>query len=190
MIYVSFHFTKAPCLVSIPPNNKTRPTTGPQREEQVEKKIGIVDAYYSHDGNVDWQLPERWLPAPDGLDLATPLNFASTADTYGGNSGSPSVWKSTAYSSGRTKNGHEEGSFTGADQSRPGRFELAESGSIYLDDVDDIPLEHQAKLLRAIEEKVFERVGGTKTVKVNVRMLAATHQKKIDVLRRVMRHRT
>jgi len=48
--------------------------------------------------------------------------------------------------------GHERGSFTGADQRRPGRFELAEGGTLYLDDVDDIPLEHQAKLLRAIEE--------------------------------------
>ena len=56
--------------------------------------------------------------------------------------------------------GHEKGSFTGADQRRKGRFDLAEGGTLYLDDVDDIPLEQQAKLLRAIEEKVFERVGG------------------------------
>ena len=57
--------------------------------------------------------------------------------------------------------GHEKGSFTGADQRRRGRFDLAEGGTLYLDDVDDIPLAQQAKLLRAIEEKVFERVGGT-----------------------------
>ena len=57
--------------------------------------------------------------------------------------------------------GHEKGSFTGAEQQRKGRFDLAEGGTLYLDDVDDIPLEQQSKLLRAIEEKVFERVGGT-----------------------------
>ena len=57
---------------------------------------GIYDRYYSHDGHEDWQLPDRWLPAPEGLDLATPLNFASTADTYGGNSGSPAVTKDLA----------------------------------------------------------------------------------------------
>jgi DNA-binding NtrC family response regulator len=70
--------------------------------------------------------------------------------------------------------GHEEGSFTGADQPRKGRFELAEGGTIYLDDVDDIPLVHQAKLLRAIEEKVFERVGGNKPLKANVRIVASS----------------
>jgi len=52
---------------------------------------GIYDRYYSHDGHPDWQLHERWVPMPEGLDLSTPLNFASTADTYGGNSGSPAV---------------------------------------------------------------------------------------------------
>jgi len=57
---------------------------------------GIYDRHYSHDGNVDWQLPDRWLPVPEGLDLGTPLNFASTADTYGGNSGSPAVTKDLA----------------------------------------------------------------------------------------------
>lgn len=70
--------------------------------------------------------------------------------------------------------GHEEGSFTGADQHRKGRFELAEGGTIYLDDVDDIPLAQQAKLLRAIEEKVFERVGGTKSLKADVRIVASS----------------
>jgi DNA-binding NtrC family response regulator len=70
--------------------------------------------------------------------------------------------------------GHEAGSFTGADQPRKGRFELAEGGTIYLDDVDDIPLDHQAKLLRVIEEKVYERVGGNKPLKANVRIIAST----------------
>jgi DNA-binding NtrC family response regulator len=76
--------------------------------------------------------------------------------------------------------GHEEGSFTGADQGRKGRFELAEGGTIYLDDVDDIPLEQQAKLLRAIEEKVFERVGGNKLLKANVRIIASTKLNLLD----------
>ncbi len=76
--------------------------------------------------------------------------------------------------------GHEEGSFTGAEQGRKGRFELAEGGTIYLDDVDDIPLEQQAKLLRAIEEKVFERVGGSKPIKANVRIVASTKLNLLD----------
>lgn len=76
--------------------------------------------------------------------------------------------------------GHEEGSFTGADRPRKGRFELAEGGTIYLDDVDDIPLEHQAKLLRAIEEKVFERVGGIKLIHANVRIIASTKLNLLD----------
>ena len=54
---------------------------------------GVYDRHYSFPANPDWALPKRWLPAPTGLDLATPLNFASTADTYGGNSGSPAVTK-------------------------------------------------------------------------------------------------
>lgn len=78
--------------------------------------------------------------------------------------------------------GHEEGSFTGADQHRRGRFEMADGGTIYLDDVDDISLVQQAKLLRVIEEKVFERVGGTKLIKANVRVLAST---KINLLDKV-----
>jgi DNA-binding NtrC family response regulator len=76
--------------------------------------------------------------------------------------------------------GHEEGSFTGADQYRRGRFEMAEGGTIYLDDVDDIPLEQQAKLLRVIEEKVFERVGGTQLHRANVRILASTKLNLLD----------
>ncbi len=76
--------------------------------------------------------------------------------------------------------GHQEGSFTGADQSRKGRFELAEGGTIYLDDVDDIPLEHQAKLLRAIEEKIFERVGGNRLIHADVRIIASTKLNLLD----------
>lgn len=76
--------------------------------------------------------------------------------------------------------GHEEGSFTGADQHRPGRFEMADGGTIYLDDVDDISLEQQAKLLRVIEEKVFERVGGNRVIKANVRVVASTKYNLLD----------
>ena len=76
--------------------------------------------------------------------------------------------------------GHEKGSFTGADQRRKGRFDLAEGGTLYLDDVDDIPLAQQSKLLRAIEEKVFERVGGTAPIKANVRIIASTKRNLLD----------
>jgi len=76
--------------------------------------------------------------------------------------------------------GHEKGSFTGADRERPGRFELAEGGTLYLDDVDDVPLEQQSKLLRAIEEKVFERVGGTMAIKADVRIVASTKRNLLE----------
>jgi len=76
--------------------------------------------------------------------------------------------------------GHEKGSFTGADRERPGRFELAEGGTLYLDDVDDVPLEQQPKLLRAIEEKVFERVGGTTAIKADVRIVASTKRNLLE----------
>jgi len=76
--------------------------------------------------------------------------------------------------------GHEKGSFTGAEQKRPGRFELAEGGTLYLDDVDDIPLEQQSKLLRAIEEKVFERVGGSTAIKADVRIVASTKRNLLE----------
>ena len=80
--------------------------------------------------------------------------------------------------------GHEKGSFTGADQSKKGRFDLAQGGTLYLDDVDDIPLEHQSKLLRAIEEKVFERVGGTATINADVRIVASTKQNLLEKIDR------
>ncbi len=71
--------------------------------------------------------------------------------------------------------GHERGSFTGAISSRPGRFELADGGTLFLDEVSEIPKESQVKLLRAIQESEFERVGGVKTLRVNVRLVAATN---------------
>jgi DNA-binding NtrC family response regulator len=76
--------------------------------------------------------------------------------------------------------GHEKGSFTGADQRRKGRFDLAEGGTLYLDDVDDIPLEQQSKLLRAIDEKVFERVGGSAPIKADVRIIASTKRNLLE----------
>jgi len=76
--------------------------------------------------------------------------------------------------------GHIKGSFTGADQPRMGRFDLAEGGTLYLDDVDDIPMEQQSKLLRAIEEKIFERVGGGTPIKADVRIVASTKQNLLD----------
>ncbi|MCE5303304.1 MAG: sigma-54 dependent transcriptional regulator [Planctomycetaceae bacterium] len=76
--------------------------------------------------------------------------------------------------------GHEKGSFTGADQQRRGRFDLAEGGTLYLDDVDDIPIEQQSKLLRAIEEKVFERVGGGSMIKADVRIIASTKRNLLE----------
>lgn len=72
--------------------------------------------------------------------------------------------------------GHEKGAFTGAVSSRKGRFELAEGGTLFLDEIGDMPYEMQVKLLRVLQERSFERVGGGKTIKCNVRVVAATHQ--------------
>ncbi|MBL4684414.1 MAG: sigma-54-dependent Fis family transcriptional regulator, partial [Nannocystaceae bacterium] len=72
--------------------------------------------------------------------------------------------------------GHERGAFTGAISSRAGRFELADGGTLFLDEVSEIPLEIQVKLLRAIQESEFERVGGIKTIHVNVRLVAASNR--------------
>ena len=72
--------------------------------------------------------------------------------------------------------GHEKGSFTGAIARRPGRFELAEGGTLFLDECGDIPMEVQVKLLRVLQEREFERVGGTDTVRVDVRVVSATHR--------------
>ncbi|AZG36986.1 MULTISPECIES: sigma-54 dependent transcriptional regulator [Shewanella] len=72
--------------------------------------------------------------------------------------------------------GHEKGSFTGAISARKGRFELAEGGTLFLDEVGDMPLQMQVKLLRVLQERVFERVGGSKTIAADVRIIAATHR--------------
>jgi two-component system, NtrC family, response regulator AtoC len=72
--------------------------------------------------------------------------------------------------------GHERGAFTGAVSSRAGRFELADGGTLFLDEVSEIPLEIQVKLLRAIQESEFERVGGNKTLRVDVRIIAASNR--------------
>ena len=72
--------------------------------------------------------------------------------------------------------GHEKGAFTGAIASKPGRFELADKGTLFLDEIAEIPTEMQVKLLRAIQESSFERVGGLKTLKVDVRLIAATNR--------------
>ncbi|MGM0595639.1 MAG: sigma-54-dependent transcriptional regulator [Myxococcota bacterium] len=72
--------------------------------------------------------------------------------------------------------GHEKGAFTGAVNSRMGRFELADNGTIFLDEIGDLPLKIQVKLLRILQEMEFERVGGEKTLKVDVRVVSATHK--------------
>ncbi len=72
--------------------------------------------------------------------------------------------------------GHEKGAFTGALTQRIGRFELADGGTIFLDEIGDLPLELQAKLLRVIQEGEFERLGSSKTIKVDVRLIAATNR--------------
>ncbi|MDX2053102.1 MAG: sigma-54 dependent transcriptional regulator [Polyangiaceae bacterium] len=71
--------------------------------------------------------------------------------------------------------GHERGAFTGAVGSKPGRFELADKGTLFLDEIGAIPVEMQVKLLRALQESEFERVGGIKTIRVDVRVVAATN---------------
>ena len=70
--------------------------------------------------------------------------------------------------------GHERGAFTGAIKDRPGRFELAEGGTIFLDDIDDVPLSMQVKLLRVLQNRTIERLGGTRTVPVNVRVITGS----------------
>tara|TARA_Y100001956_G_scaffold82877_1_gene106383 strand:+ start:2869 stop:4335 length:1467 start_codon:yes stop_codon:yes gene_type:complete len=72
--------------------------------------------------------------------------------------------------------GHEKGAFTGAITSRKGRFELAEGGTLFLDEIGDMPMPMQVKLLRVLQERCFERVGGNTTIKVDVRVIAATHR--------------
>lgn len=72
--------------------------------------------------------------------------------------------------------GHEKGAFTGAISSKPGRFELAGNGTLFLDEIGDLPLSVQVKLLRVLENRQFERVGGTKTIQLSARIISATHR--------------
>ena len=72
--------------------------------------------------------------------------------------------------------GHEKGAFTGAVAAREGKFEVADGGTLFLDEIGDMPLETQAKILRVLQEREFERVGGNRTIKVDVRVIAATNQ--------------
>ena len=79
--------------------------------------------------------------------------------------------------------GHEKGSFTGADKQRKGRFEQSSGGSLFLDEIGDMPLPLQAKLLRAIESKTIQRVGGSQDIKIDLRLICATHrdlEKKVE----------
>ena len=72
--------------------------------------------------------------------------------------------------------GHEKGAFTGANETRKGKFELSNHGTLFLDEVGELSLEAQSKLLRVIQEQEFERVGGNKTIKVDIRLIAATNR--------------
>lgn len=78
--------------------------------------------------------------------------------------------------------GHEKGAFTGAIQSKPGRFELAQRGTLFLDEIGDLSLTVQTKLLRVLETRIFERVGGSKSIKMNSRIIAATNK---DLMREI-----
>jgi Nif-specific regulatory protein len=80
--------------------------------------------------------------------------------------------------------GHEKGAFTGAAQARAGRLELADGGTLFLDEVGELPLAAQVKLLRALQERQFERVGGRRTVTVDVRLVAATNRDLEEAVRR------
>ena len=78
--------------------------------------------------------------------------------------------------------GHEKGAFTGAITARRGRFEIADGGTLFLDEIGDMSLNMQVKLLRVLQERTFERVGGTKSIKVEVRIVAATHHDLEDAI--------
>ena len=81
--------------------------------------------------------------------------------------------------------GHEKGAFTGAVEKKRGRLELADGGTLFLDEIGEIPLDLQPKLLRVVQDQEFERLGGTRTLKVNFRLLAATNR---DLLQSVRQH--
>jgi DNA-binding NtrC family response regulator len=80
--------------------------------------------------------------------------------------------------------GHERGAFTDAQRQRRGRFELADGGTVFLDDIDDMPLATQVKLLRVIQERQFERVGGERTLQIDIRIISATKVPLLDLVRR------
>jgi two-component system response regulator AtoC len=80
--------------------------------------------------------------------------------------------------------GHEKGAFTGATTRKPGRFEIAEGGTLFLDEIGDISLATQVKLLRVLQDKEYERIGSTRTVRANVRFIAATHRPLEDMIKR------
>jgi DNA-binding NtrC family response regulator len=79
--------------------------------------------------------------------------------------------------------GHERGAFTGADRERRGRFELADGGTLFLDEIGDLPKSTQVKLLRVLQEQAFERIGGTRTLKVDVRVVAATSRDLVGMVK-------
>jgi DNA-binding NtrC family response regulator len=79
--------------------------------------------------------------------------------------------------------GHEKGAFTGAIKTRYGRFELADGGTVFLDEIGDMSLNLQVKLLRVLQEKTFERIGASKTISVDIRVIAATHRNLEDLVR-------
>jgi len=78
--------------------------------------------------------------------------------------------------------GHEKGAFTGAISTRKGRFELAQGGTLFLDEIGDMPLPMQVKLLRVLQERTYERVGGSQPIKADVRIIAATHRQLEDMI--------
>jgi transcriptional regulator with PAS, ATPase and Fis domain len=79
--------------------------------------------------------------------------------------------------------GHEKGSFTGATEQKKGKFEIADKGMIFLDEIGDMPLTTQAKLLRVLQEKEFERVGGTRQIRVDIRFVAATNKNLLEMIK-------
>ncbi len=80
--------------------------------------------------------------------------------------------------------GHEKGSFTGATEQKKGKFEIADNGTVFLDEIGDMPLATQAKLLRVLQEKEFERVGGTKLIRVDIRFIAATNKNLSEMIKK------